>query len=334
MQGKSFSETLTDLKSVYGESACKTTVYRWYRQFEGGRAQVHDLQRSGRPTIVDDEIISRISSLVDFDRRMTYEQLRAMTGVSSSVVYDVLHKHLGLRKVSARWVPRKLTDQNRLDRIRACLNNEETYRKSGYRFLSRIITCDETWIHFYDPETKEQSKQWMTKEDGSPEKFRRERSTRKVMWIVFWDADGIVLSHFVPANQTVNATYYTDILRNRLIGAIADKRAGANRRIIFHQDNAPAHRASITQEFLKNSPLEMMEHPPYSPDLAPSDYHLFPSLKKHLKGKTFDNRASIASTVYQWCAARERDGFFEAGIRKLPDRWRKCIEKDGKYFEK
>jgi len=69
----------------------------------------------------------------------------------------------------------------------------------------------------------------------------------------------------------------------------------------------------------------VLPHPPYSPDLAPSDYQLFGPLKEHLGGKRFRNNDEVIQDVQEWLRWQPKD-FFLSGIRKLPDRWHKCIE--------
>ncbi|PNF14554.1 hypothetical protein B7P43_G14959 [Cryptotermes secundus] len=68
-------------------------------------------------------------------------------------------------------------------------------------------------------------------------------------------------------------------------------------RVLFHQDNAPAHWAYATQQFLRENNLEVVSHAPYSPDLAPSDFWLFPTMKDTLRGRTFTSHAAIASAI-------------------------------------
>ena len=76
-----------------------------------------------------------------------------------------------------------------------------------------------------------------------------------------------------------------------------------------------------------------MPHPPYSSDLAPSDYHLFRSLQNHLNGKTFDSNEAVKNELIQFFAAKNKT-FYESGIMKLTERWQKVIEQNGQYIIK
>ncbi|KAF2365526.1 Transposase type 1 [Trinorchestia longiramus] len=150
-------------------------------------------------------------------------------------------------------------------------------------FLQRIVTGDETWLYQYDPEGKTQSKQWLPKGGSGPVKAKSERSRGKVMATVFWDAEGILLVDFLENKKNITAIYYEEILR-KLSKKIAEKRPGKlHRRVLFHHDNAPAHGARQTRAVLREFRWEIIRHPPYSLDLAPSDFFLFPNLKKSLK---------------------------------------------------
>ncbi|UYV60776.1 hypothetical protein LAZ67_1002268 [Cordylochernes scorpioides] len=78
--------------------------------------------------------------------------------------------------------------------------------------------------------------------------------------------------------------------------------------------------------------FEVLEHPAYSPDLAPSDYFLFGLLKKELKGKRFDSDEDVQKVVQDFFHTLPKSAYKE-GIYKLPERWRRCIESQGDYFE-
>jgi len=77
----------------------------------------------------------------------------------------------------------------------------------------------------------------------------------------------------------------------------------------------------------------VLEHPAYSPDLAPSDYHLFGPLREALRGHRFTSYEEVKEAVHEWLAAQPKT-FFSEGIQKLLKRWNKCIAKHGDYIEK
>ena len=109
------------------------------------------------------------------------------------------------------------------------------------------------------------------------------------MATVFWDSEGVVLVDFLESKKTVTGANYVEVLR-KLRTKLAEKSPGKlHRGILFHHDNAPAHSSRIVRDVLREFWWELLPHPPYSPDLAPFDYFLFPKLKEHLKGVYFND---------------------------------------------
>ena len=96
--------------------------------------------------------------------------------------------------------------------------------------------------------------------------------------------------------------------------------------------NAPAHRALATQKKLAYLSFESLDHPPYSPDLAPSDYHLFPGLKKQLKVRHFSSDAEVIAAAETWLDGQTSE-FILSGVQKLQRCAEKCIELRGEYVE-
>ena len=102
--------------------------------------------------------------------------------------------------------------------------------------------------------------------------------------------------------------------------------------VLFLHDNVPAHQALATQKKLAYLGFQCLDHPPYSPDLAPSDYHLFPGSKKQLKGRHFSSDAEVTAAVETWLDG-QHPNFFLSGLQKLEQRAKKCIELRGEYVE-
>jgi len=136
------------------------------------------------------------------------------------------------------------------------------------------MTMDETWLYHYDPETKQQSIEWRHSGSLRPQKFLVQKSAGKVLASSFWDQDGILLIDYFPKGQSINAEYYSSLLV-QLKDILKEKRGGKfTKGVLFLHDNAPAHLALATQKKLAYLGFQCLDHPPYSPNLAPTDYHL------------------------------------------------------------
>ena len=106
--------------------------------------------------------------------------------------------------------------------------------------MRRFITMDETWIHHYTPESKQQSKQWTEAGCSAPKK-RSVQSAGKVMASVFWDAEGILFIDYLENGKTITAECYSNLLTRLDKKYSRVKTWFEKEKITFHQDNAPAH---------------------------------------------------------------------------------------------
>jgi histone-lysine N-methyltransferase SETMAR len=104
------------------------------------------------------------------------------------------------------------------------------------------------------------------------------------------------------------------------------------RGITLLHDNARPHTATATQQLLQSFNWEVLDHPAQSPDLAPSDFHLFLHLKKHLAGQKFHKDEEVKNEVTTWLRAQAAE-FYNIGIQKLVPRLNKCVDKGGDYVE-
>ncbi|QQP51330.1 Mariner transposase [Caligus rogercresseyi] len=303
LREKTIAQTKAKLDKYYGDSAPSISmVKKWFKEFRCGRTSTIDAERSGRPVeVATPETIQKIHDMVLADRRLKVREIVEAIGISHGSVVSILKDHLAMKKLSARWVPRLLT----IDHKR---NRDE--------FFCRFVTVDETWIHYNTPETKQQSKQWVLKGESAPKKAKVGLSANKVMATVFWDARGVIHIDYLQKGRTMNGEYYTSLL-DRFNEDLKKKRPHlAKKKVIFHQDNARVHTCVVSMAKFYELRYELLPHPPYSPDLAPSDYFLFPNLKKRLAGKRFYSNNEIISQTNTYFEDLEKSYFLE-GIKKI-----------------
>jgi [histone H3]-lysine36 N-dimethyltransferase SETMAR len=155
---------------------------------------------------------------------------------------------------------------------------------------------------------------------------------RKVPLLVWWDCKGIIHYELLPYGQTITAEVYCNQL-DSLNDAIKAKRPSIfiKKKVFFQHDNARPHTAKITPDKLKDLGWTVIPHPPYSSDLAPSDYHLFRSMYHYLLGKNFNQTDEVKSGPEEYFASKPRS-FYNNGIKNLVNRWKKVVESDGNYI--
>ena len=154
-----------------------------------------------------------------------------------------------------------------------------------------------------------------------------------MLYAIFFDSKGPVLQIPVPKGSSVTGKFY----RESVLTQLADfyqkcrPRTGVHGIKLLH-GNAPANKSTMVQEYLKESGLEGLDHSPYSPDLSPCDFWLFPTLKEILAGHRFESRCDIGSAVYQ-CLQHIPKEDYRAAFQKWVDRCKMCVEADGAYFQ-
>ena len=136
----------------------------------------------------------------------------------------------------------------------------------------------------------------------------------------------------LQTGQTIDCNLYCQQLM-RLKQAIKKKRPELiNRKgVVFHHDNARPHTSLMTRQKLKELGWEVLMHPPYSPDLAPSDYHLFRSMQNHLNGFTLNSKEACENELSRFSTSKPQK-FYSDGIMVLPEKWQKVIDQNGTYL--
>jgi hypothetical protein len=180
--------------------------------------------------------------------------------------------------------------------------------------FNKIILGDETWCFAHDPDTKQQSSEWVGETSPRLKKLKFQRSCIKIMLIIFFDSQGVVHKEFTPDGKTVNADFYEGVV-DCLLKHIQWVRPAAfcSRDFLLLHDNVPAHKAASVCQFLtQKKNVTTLYHPLYSPDLSPPDYFLFSKLKMKLKGLHFADVAEIQEAVTDELKKVQKEEFLAA----------------------
>ena len=295
-QGKSFQECCESLKYCFGDqSPSEATIIRWFRQFMSRARTLEDDDRCGRmATTVTLENVSRVESLIKKNPKMTYAELQDIMKISSESLTRILHDSLGVRKRCTRWVPHHL----KRSRVDWCNHMLRSFDKGRSPRVWDIVTGDETWVYQYDPKAKQQSAVWVFPDENPPVKFKRNRSASKQMIACFFASKQMIACFFAKIShvgtipledrKAVTADWYVNHCFPKIIQAWCKRRTRTGvRDLLLNHDNASALTAAVTLDFLAASDVQLVTQSPYSPDLAPCDWCLVPSIKRQLTGKQF-----------------------------------------------
>ena len=141
------------MDGVYGEaSPSYSTVKEWAKQFRLGRESVEDEPHEGRPvTVVTEENIRRTEEELLSDRRLTLKEISVRLEIPKTTVIQIIHEHLHIKTVSARWLPRLLFSIQKEQRLTCCQKILELCRGNQKQVLESGVTGDETMVLYYDP---------------------------------------------------------------------------------------------------------------------------------------------------------------------------------------
>ena len=152
------------------------------------------------------------------------------------------------------------------------------------------------------------------------------------MLTVWWSATGLIHYSFLKAGETITAEKYCQQM-DKMHQKLRQHAALVNRKgpILLH-DNDRLHVAKPTLQKLNGLGYKTPPHPPYSPDISPTNYHFFKHLDNFLHEKCFKNLSNIKNAFSDFIATRKQD-FYVTCINTLVLRWQKCVDSHGAYFD-
>jgi len=192
-----------EMLPMYGEHCLsRQAVHNWVQKFLEGRTSIEDEHRASQPVeIAALEMLQRIEDIIRAERRVAVDAVATAIGCLRGQASNMMHEGLGFDKVCSCWVPRQLTPQHKSQRMGLSLQHLQRYQDEGDDMLSRIITGDESWVHHYESGTKRASMQWKHPVSPVHKKFNVTPSAGKVMLMVFWDCQGVLLTEFQQCGQ-------------------------------------------------------------------------------------------------------------------------------------
>ena len=227
------------------------------------------------------------------DRRSSIAVMAQSSGITATTIQRILKEDLQLVKRCAKFMPYDITDTQKKKRLDICdfLCRLHCHTPRVFR---HAITLDESWVYVYDPELKQQSKEWMMKAEARPQKPRRTISN-KVMIIILMHRD-------LSTTNSYNSPSLTQGVFRAIFQRFNDTHQCCRPRStvggckFIHMDNAPSHNATLSLQFVRGLGWTCLPHPPYSPDLTSNDFWFYQRLK-NLRGQKFANLNDLKASV-------------------------------------
>jgi len=330
--GVSATSITNELHLVHKDNAPQySTVAKWTALFKSGREHLEDDPRSGRPiTSFTQANIALVQDIVNSNPHATYEIIEAESSINQFTIHEILHVALRLRKLTSRWIPHDLSDANRRERVEACRENLAKFQEGKWR-LCDVITGDESWFYLRQIGHKSSNKSWVGEGESPRSMVKRNRFEPKHMFSIFFKTTGMVHVDCMERGSTINTNYYIENCLNPVIKVLNNQRptSGTTNMKILH-DNARPHVTKTVKDRLNQVGITIIRHPPYSPDLAPSDFWLFDLIKKHLDDHLdVQSQKSQITEILLNIPKNEYRKTFE----KWLERMQLCINNNGDYFE-
>ncbi len=243
----------------------------------------------------------------------------------------ILKEDLGLVKKWPRWVPKLLSQVQKEDRMRINQKFVDAVERSGLSMLDCIITMDETLVSYFTPETKRMSKEWTLKGKPGPLKAKVQDSRSKQMVFTFFDLRGLIYTHIASRSATINAPYVVDVLGKFWRSLRLKRPELLSQQWFFHWDNAPVHTAALVSDWFDAHGIQRLEHPTYSPDLAPADF-FFRKVKEGLGGQSLDQ--DTIKNDWEGVTRSISAVDFAAAFRSWLERCKKCVRLGSEFVEK
>ena len=175
------------------------------------------------------------------------------------------------------------TPIQRANRVDCCQELLQESKVNPDNFFDCIVTGDESWIHHYNPLSQLEAKVWKRLGEQTPTQLRQERSAGKIMMMIFWNKDGVLLTEYLPCGTSINGPSDASIIQ-RLRSVIVEKRRDkVSRGVLLLHDNAPIDKCNIVEAAIRQAEFIGSNHCVYSPDSAPTNYQPLSNLNKFLR---------------------------------------------------
>ena len=315
------------LINEYGQDAMpfSTISYTIRKQKWAGRKEECPKKIEHHPDFTKDQKIER-----SLNRNPTFSirQISSDTGIASSTVHWILTNRMGYKNKSLNKIPHELTNEMKKQRVSCSIELLKILSRLRKNQFLYFTTGDQSFF-FY---STNKSKIWLPSDIDPPDCSTAKFDSPKVMMTIFWSPHGIQLIKALNPGEHFNAEYFQNEVLSDLTQLPYAISAKQNKKKFYvHFDNARPHKAKSTIQFCVENKFNIMPHPPYSPDLAPSDFFLFGYLKEKCKGCRFETVDELIEFITEIFSEINSDVLWSV-FNEWEQRLNRCIQVKGNYF--
>jgi transposase len=337
-RGRKAADILHQLQVVFGNAAPGIAfVYKWMKEFkENLRESLDDLPRCGRPVSTrTDSNISRVFDFISDEPKSSLSLIADSLQLSKPTVKRIVTEDLLLKKICSVWVPHKLSEDNKLQRVACAQRLIHMFASHSLEYLLRLFAVtDETWIFFESCPSKAENQAWIVPGAPRPRVIRQELTFKKTMLSIAFTGNGKVNMDVTEKGETIDSQRYIEFVRKT--GDLwRTLRSDPTRlsEVIWMQDNARPHTAVVTKEFFERRHVERMEQSPYSPDFNLCDRWLIKEVKKHLRTLHLSSATEVLNAAAHHFSTISSDRFANE-LAKLQNHCVRVINAFGDYVTK
>ena len=214
-----------DLVAVHGNQAPSyATVTRWVFKFREGREDLKDDEHSGRPITVSCQAhIDLVRTVIEENPFSTYADIQEETTLCYGTIYHIVHDCLKMKKITSRWVPHMLSQENRTKRVAFCCETLDKIESQTWR-LGDIETGDESLFYWMQIGRKQANRSWVKEGEAPRTIVRRDRFEPKTMVSIMFRKAGVDNITYWGRGQTITAESYIEDCLKPLVKCINRQR--------------------------------------------------------------------------------------------------------------
>lgn len=327
-KGYKLSQISQELRDVYQQDSFDIPrIKYWIHQFKLQRKDVLNEANGGRPVFdyIDAKIITALQNYPFHSTRSLSETLL----IPRSTIIHHLEK-LGFKNYNLRVVPHELSEEMKAKRVSESIQLLDLLRVQKRKGFHRILTGDESWFYLQ----YSFNRMWCLSKEEVLEKASQKIQTKKFMITVIWNIDQFYIIDLMNHNESFNSEYFIENVIKQLSNSLYPQgKKPQETSYVLHIDNARPHNSHKTTEFLVKCGFKRAPHPPYSPDISPSDFYLFGYLKNKLEGEEFEDPNELLSKIIEILNSISKEtlmAVFEEWIKRCE--W--VIKHKGDYYHK